>query len=540
MCITCGYPERPKSARALLKAKALVPKEVNKEVVEGHKICPICSERSEQPHQIHYGGLACFSCKAFFRRAHQKTRHPEFECKKSGDCMVDTKSRRKCQKCRYERCLANGMNPDAVLNDDQKKIRFRHSLKKKEARESLNITSREFIESDSSSSDDEDEDNDKKIKTTKTKVKKESKVVDLATVKEEKPDAEEEEEKHIIVKFNRKTDEASGSDSGMESANSPPDLFAVSVIFENNTGSDSDSDSDVEPSSKKLKVEQHSDDADSAASPSSSSGMSEFEVASSGSAIGQQQFMITSISRKFAYNEEHWLQGQFALLKTCYESVSLGEDHMKEVAMYSLGVPLSKHFMPHMITVAVERFTRAMDQHPEVAALSEPKRSWLHAKNIMVCVALNVAKLETCKSGCEQLTYMAGMWDDIIWKKNFQSFFSHSKKLKKITMAESNKTTQSLAEADVHDFARLTHNIAPLVRDPEMYKLLMLAVMFAEVDDFAMPDVGRLRDQYLDIWHRRQLLATPTPIPITGDDLESRFHSVLNEVREVASIIQRV
>ena len=30
-------------------------------------LCPICRFKSEKPLQIHYGGQACFSCRAFFR-----------------------------------------------------------------------------------------------------------------------------------------------------------------------------------------------------------------------------------------------------------------------------------------------------------------------------------------------------------------------------------------------------------------------------------------------------------------------------------------
>lgn len=93
--------------------------------------CPVCQERSEQPHQLHYGGIVCFSCRAFFRRAHQKTKNPDFKCKKRNQCEVTVKTRRKCQKCRYTLCLAVGMRPEAVLTDAQKKVRFRNTLKRK-------------------------------------------------------------------------------------------------------------------------------------------------------------------------------------------------------------------------------------------------------------------------------------------------------------------------------------------------------------------------------------------------------------------------
>ena len=55
----------------------------------------------------------------------QNGKDPEFKCKFSDDCFVGVKNRRRCQRCRYNRCLKAGMNPDAVLTDEQKLIRFR-------------------------------------------------------------------------------------------------------------------------------------------------------------------------------------------------------------------------------------------------------------------------------------------------------------------------------------------------------------------------------------------------------------------------------
>ena len=85
----------------------------------------------DDKHHLHYGGICCYSCRAFFRRAHQSTKRPNFECKSGGNCQITVKNRRKCQKCRYEKCLNIGMDPRWVLTSDQKKVRFRNYLKKK-------------------------------------------------------------------------------------------------------------------------------------------------------------------------------------------------------------------------------------------------------------------------------------------------------------------------------------------------------------------------------------------------------------------------
>lgn len=85
-------------------------------------VCPIC--QSSEPHFLHYDGLSCYSCRAFFRRAHQKTRHPKFTCVFNGECEITVRNRRSCRKCRYDRCLQAGMRPELVLDETQRRQRF--------------------------------------------------------------------------------------------------------------------------------------------------------------------------------------------------------------------------------------------------------------------------------------------------------------------------------------------------------------------------------------------------------------------------------
>jgi hypothetical protein len=104
------------------------------------KVCYVCQEpaKPDQPHTPHYGGIACLSCRAFFRRAHQGGTYPQFVCKYNGRCVVTVKNRRRCQKCRYVRCLQTGMTAEGVLSENQKKIRFRKLiLKRKHSGEPL-------------------------------------------------------------------------------------------------------------------------------------------------------------------------------------------------------------------------------------------------------------------------------------------------------------------------------------------------------------------------------------------------------------------
>ena len=63
--------------------------------------CPICHSEMDKA-RIHYGGISCYSCRAFFRRSTQKDL---IRCKFGRSCYIDLKQRKTCPSCRYERCL---------------------------------------------------------------------------------------------------------------------------------------------------------------------------------------------------------------------------------------------------------------------------------------------------------------------------------------------------------------------------------------------------------------------------------------------------
>lgn len=100
------------------------------------RVCFVCTEEAKEgkDHLKNYGGIVCFSCRAFWRRSHQKTRSPMFNCKTDNNCVITTANRRQCQHCRYKRCLAAGMRPEAVLDEKQKRYHFRKLLQRQEKR----------------------------------------------------------------------------------------------------------------------------------------------------------------------------------------------------------------------------------------------------------------------------------------------------------------------------------------------------------------------------------------------------------------------
>ena len=89
-------------------------------------ICPVCSDKNPKGHNKSYGAHVCSSCRAFFRRYHQKNEGSaiNINCKKGDQCEITVQNRRSCQKCRYEKCIQCGMNPCAVMTLEERKAWF--------------------------------------------------------------------------------------------------------------------------------------------------------------------------------------------------------------------------------------------------------------------------------------------------------------------------------------------------------------------------------------------------------------------------------
>uniref|UniRef100_A0A914MTX5 Nuclear receptor domain-containing protein n=1 Tax=Meloidogyne incognita TaxID=6306 RepID=A0A914MTX5_MELIC len=86
--------------------------------------CEVCSDSATG---LHYRAITCEGCKGFFRRVYQKEQQ-RFVCKnqlpnQQCPCPISKSTRNACQKCRLEKCLNVGMDPQLVLDEVQRRAK---------------------------------------------------------------------------------------------------------------------------------------------------------------------------------------------------------------------------------------------------------------------------------------------------------------------------------------------------------------------------------------------------------------------------------
>lgn len=72
------------------------------------QLCGVCGDVSSG---YHYGAETCEGCKSFFKRTIQRGHVNRYTCgnAKRKPCVIDKKSRAKCQACRLQKCFDIGM-----------------------------------------------------------------------------------------------------------------------------------------------------------------------------------------------------------------------------------------------------------------------------------------------------------------------------------------------------------------------------------------------------------------------------------------------
>ena len=114
-------------------------------------LCPIC-ENGDAGNHKHYGGKACTSCKAFFRRSVENEAYKMFSCtNKERDnvigfnCPINSKSWKSCRYCRFQKCMTSGLQISLVLTPTQRELRKRKRMDNKLNRNNEEVSQISFL-----------------------------------------------------------------------------------------------------------------------------------------------------------------------------------------------------------------------------------------------------------------------------------------------------------------------------------------------------------------------------------------------------------
>ncbi|RCN41501.1 zinc finger, C4 type [Ancylostoma caninum] len=99
-------------------------------------VCMVCGDRSAGKH---YGVMACYGCKGFFRRTIRSGQN--YSCRFQQKCSIDKDQRNACRFCRFQRCLNVGMEPDAIRPDRDIIGKQKNPRRKKLKREDSSLPS---------------------------------------------------------------------------------------------------------------------------------------------------------------------------------------------------------------------------------------------------------------------------------------------------------------------------------------------------------------------------------------------------------------
>jgi hypothetical protein len=93
------------------------------------RLCLVCGDKATG---YHFNAMTCEGCKGFFRRSVKNSRR--FACAYRNECEITPHNRRKCQSCRYNKCIQIGMKSDCVLNDheleEKRKVILKNRMKR--------------------------------------------------------------------------------------------------------------------------------------------------------------------------------------------------------------------------------------------------------------------------------------------------------------------------------------------------------------------------------------------------------------------------
>ena len=240
-----------------------------------------------------------------------------------------------------------------------------------------------------------------------------------------------------------------------------------------------------------------------------------------------------------AREEGDWVERHLGVFNEAVEQVPFGADFVNEVVMYTLGVPLSKHFIPQGTKVWIERFRRILFAHDEFkTGLSVDEQSETLVPATFAAFALAKAKLEMTNTGNEQFLWALSSSDYAVVKDSF-SHLAKGKvpKMKRVSVREWNKTFGLMSEENEKRFSELVDGLTDFLKTDYSFKLMILLAMFTH-------GVSSAKSMSMRVAAYRYLNALKRHFGVAGTlaeiSFEKKVKTALRDVNELSVLLQQV
>jgi hypothetical protein len=174
------------------------------------------------------------------------------------------------------------------------------------------------------------------------------------------------------------------------------------------------------------------------------------------------------MSMPYTQEEEKWLEHQFDLIDTAYQSVSLGEELLQELMEYFQGTPLSIHFCSSAAAIGRERVWRIARTQEDLPL------SRYSDDGFQMAFALFACKFEACRTSLEQVQCASGYRDEELWKSKYGSLV-FKRPLKKLTLFDPLLQYKTyFSDAEKSEMNETFAALAAIIQDPILYGLMVL------------------------------------------------------------------
>ncbi|CAF0897740.1 unnamed protein product [Adineta ricciae] len=106
--------------------------------------CVVCGNVA---HGYNFDAISCESCKAFFRRNALRLSE-KLICRQKNDCIVRFDVKKRCKRCRLNKCFAAGMRKEWILTDKEKEEKRLKIAENRRIKEIQNALKTEILSND--------------------------------------------------------------------------------------------------------------------------------------------------------------------------------------------------------------------------------------------------------------------------------------------------------------------------------------------------------------------------------------------------------